>query len=64
MHTYRHPAILNNRRYLALQLPFCFEVCALSGGLVSSTPEGPCDDMCGLDPLSSESDDDAADFLD
>jgi hypothetical protein len=24
---------------LALQLLFCFEVCALGGGLVSSTPE-------------------------
>jgi hypothetical protein len=25
--------------FLALQLPFCFEVCALSGSLVRSTPE-------------------------
>jgi hypothetical protein len=25
--------------FLALQLPFCFEVGALSGSLVSSTPE-------------------------
>jgi hypothetical protein len=49
--------------YLALQLPFCFEVRALSDRLVSSTPERPCDDMCGLDSLSSESDGDAADFL-
>src|ERR1700737_1271649 len=49
---------------LALQLFFCFEVRALSGSLGSSTPEGPCDDMCGLDSLSSESDGDAADFLD
>jgi len=49
---------------LALQLPFCFEVRVLSGRLVSSTPERPCDDMCGLDSLSSESDGDAADFLD
>src|SRR5450755_1671378 len=47
---------------LALQLPFCFEVRALSDRLVSSTPERPCDDVCGLDPLSSESDGDAADF--
>jgi hypothetical protein len=49
---------------LALQLPFCFEVRALSNRLVSSTPERPCDDVCGLNPLSSESDGDAADFLD
>jgi hypothetical protein len=48
---------------LALQLPF-FEMGALSDRLVSSTPEWPCDDVCGLDPLSSESDGDAADFLD
>jgi hypothetical protein len=39
-------------------------VSALSDRLVSSTPERPCDDVCGLDPLSSESDGDAADFLD
>jgi hypothetical protein len=49
---------------LALQLPFCFEVRALSHRLVSSTLETPCDDVCGLNPLSSESDGDAADFLD
>ena len=52
------------RRALALQLPFCFEVRALSDRLVSSTPERPCDDVCGLNPLSGESDGDAADFLD
>ena len=55
--TYIRPA-------LALQLPFCFEVRTLSDGLVSSTPERPCDDVCGLDALSSESDGDSADFLD
>jgi hypothetical protein len=49
---------------LTLQLPFCFEVRALSDRLVSSTPERPCDDMCGLDSPSSKSDGDAADFLD
>src|ERR1700693_5118643 len=48
---------------LTLQLPFCFEVRALSNRLVSSTPERPCDDVCGLNPLSSESDGDAAVFL-
>jgi hypothetical protein len=49
---------------LALQLPFCFEMRTLSGGLVSSTPKRPCDDVCGLYPLSSEPDGDATDFLD
>jgi len=49
---------------LTLQLSFCFEVGALSGSLVSPAPEGPCDDMCRLNALSSESDGDAADFLD
>ena len=49
---------------LALQLPFCFEVRALGGSLVSSAPERPCDDVCGLNPLSSKSDGNTADFLD
>src|SRR5665213_653990 len=49
---------------LALQLPSCIEVRALSCSLVSSTPERPCDDVRGSDSLSSESDGDAADFLD
>jgi MFS family permease len=29
----------NSLAILALQLPFCFEVCALGGSLVGSTPE-------------------------
>jgi hypothetical protein len=61
-------SILENTRRdgrgLALQLPFCFEVRALSGRLVSSSPARPCDDMRGLNSLLSESDGDAADFLD
>jgi hypothetical protein len=48
----------------ALQLPFCFEVRALGDGLVSSAPEGPCDGVCGLNPLSIKSDGNAANFLD
>ena len=39
---------------LTLQLPFCFEVRALSNRLVSSTPEGPCDDVCGENAVSCE----------
>jgi hypothetical protein len=49
---------------LALQLFFRFEVSALSGSLVSSAPERPCDDVGGLNPLSIKSDCNAADFLD
>jgi hypothetical protein len=67
LHKHQPPppdCLLLPRTRLALQLPFCFEVSALSDRLVSSTPERPCDDVCGLDPLSSESDGDAADFLD
>jgi len=52
-----------SQQTLALQLPF-FEVMALSFRLVGSAPERPCDDVCGLNPLLSESDGDAADFLD
>jgi len=55
---------VDGRVELALQLPTCFEVRPLSGGLVSSAPERPCDDVCGLDPLSSEPDGDAPNFLD
>jgi hypothetical protein len=54
-------ALSNERPY---RKPFCIEVRALSDRLVSSTPERPCDDVCGLNPLSSESDGNAADFLD
>jgi hypothetical protein len=53
-----------SQQTLALQLPFCFEVRALGGSLVSSAPERPCDDVCGLNPLSSKSDGNTADFLD
>jgi hypothetical protein len=56
-------AIILARPSLTLQLPF-FEVMALSFRLVGSAPERPCDDVCGLNPLLSESDGDAADFLD
>ena len=49
---------------LTLQLPFCFEVRALGDGLVSSAPEGPCDGVCRLNPLSIKSDGNAANFLD
>jgi hypothetical protein len=49
---------------LALQLLFWFEVSALSGSLMGSAPARPCDDVCGLNTPSRESDGNAADFLD
>ncbi len=36
-------------RQLTLQLRFMFEVGLLGGGLMSASPEGPCDDGGGLD---------------
>jgi hypothetical protein len=39
-------------------------VSALSGSLVRSAPERPCDNVGGLNPLSIKSDCNAADFLD
>jgi hypothetical protein len=57
--------IVPSPRYAALALQLSlFEVSALSGSLVSSAPERPCDDVCGLNALLSESGGDAADFLD
>jgi hypothetical protein len=58
------PTFASVRSGLALQLPFCFEVGAPCDCLVSSAPERPCDDVCWLDPLSSEPDGDASNFLD
>lgn len=48
---------------LALQLHFLFEMGAACFGLVSSSPERPCDDVRGLDAPLCKFDDDAADFL-
>jgi hypothetical protein len=58
-----HIRVMEKMTVLALQLPSCFEVRPLSSGLVSSAPERPCNDVCGLDALSSEPDSDAADLL-
>ena len=49
------PVPIQSERALALQLPFCFEVSALSRSLESSAPERPCDDVCGLNMFSSKS---------
>ncbi len=49
---------------LALQLRFAFEVGATRFGLMSASPERPCDYVGGLDAALCEFYGDAADFLD
>lgn len=49
---------------LALQLRPVFEVCGLSGGLMSSSPSGPGDDEGGFDLPLGESHGYPANFLD
>jgi hypothetical protein len=47
----RNPKIdsASTHHALALQLHFCHEMSALCGGLMCASPQGPCDDMSGLD---------------
>ena len=49
---------------LALQLHFLLEVRSLCFGLVSASPERPCDDASGLDTPLRELEGDTTDFLD
>jgi hypothetical protein len=49
---------------LALQLQFSLEVRSLCFGLVSASPERPCDDASGLDAALRELEGDTTDFLD
>src|SRR5271154_3738848 len=49
---------------LALQLHFLLEVRSLCFGLVSASPERPCDDASGLDTSLRELEGDTTDFLD
>jgi len=49
---------------LALQLHFLLEVRSLCFGLVSASPERPCDDASGLDAPLRELEGDTTDFLD
>ena len=51
-------------RFLALQLHFLLEVRSLCFGLVSASPERPCDDASGLDAALRELEGDTTDFLD
>ena len=48
---------------LALQLHFVHEVRSLCFGLMSASPERPCDDASGLDAPLRELEGDATDFL-
>src|ERR1700733_8097237 len=49
---------------LALQFHFSLEVRSLCFGLVSASPERPCDDASGLDAAVRELEGDTTDFLD
>ena len=51
-------------RGLALQLHFLLKVRSLCFGLVSASPERPCDDASGLDTPLRELEGDTTDFLD
>jgi hypothetical protein len=55
---------LQSGAILALQLRFSFEVGTSRMGLVSASPERPCDDVGGLDAALCEFHGDAANFLD
>ena len=57
-----HPPYSSGR--LALQLRFSFEVSTSRFGLMSASPERPCDDAGGLNAALCEFHGDAADFLD
>ena len=52
------------RERLALQLHFSLEVRSLCFGLVSASPERPCDNASGLDAALHELEGDTTDFLD
>src|SRR5258708_31980765 len=49
---------------LALQLHIPFDVGFSSNGLMCASPNGPCNDVSGVDPSLGKADGDVADFLD
>ena len=49
---------------LALPLHIPFDVSFSSNGLMCASPNGPCNDVSGVDPSLGKADGDAADFLD
>jgi hypothetical protein len=54
----------SNRHYrLALQLDIPFDVSLSRDFLMGGSPNGPCDNVSGVDPSLRKTDGDAADFL-
>jgi hypothetical protein len=49
---------------LALQLQILFDVSFSRDGLMCASPNGPCNDVSGVDPTLGKADSDAPDFLD
>jgi hypothetical protein len=49
---------------LALQLPISLDMSFPSNGLMRASPDGPCNDVSGVDLSLRKADGDAADFLD
>ena len=52
------------KREVALQLHILLDMGFSSNGLVCASPDGPCNDVSGVDPSSRKADGDATDFLD
>jgi hypothetical protein len=51
-------------KHLALQLHIPFDMSFSSAGLMCASPDGPCNDVGGIDPSLGKADGDATDFLD
>jgi len=51
-------------RLLALQLHILLDMSFSSDSLMCASPDGPCNDVSGVDPSLRKADGDAADFLD
>jgi hypothetical protein len=49
---------------LALQLQIPLDMSFSSDGLMCASPNGPCNDVSGVDPSLRKADGDVADFLD
>jgi hypothetical protein len=49
---------------LALQLHILLDMSFSSDSLMCASPDGPCNDVSGVDPSLRKADGDAADFLD
>jgi hypothetical protein len=60
----KNDSISLNSVALALQLHILLDMGFSSDGLMCASPDGPCNDVSGVDPSLREADGDAADFLD